>query len=106
MSNFPFATKTEAQSADGDDTSKSPNPGDPPDFTSIPYHIIQINKELSSSTENADGTYTTVYTIVTSNLGNRDLFDTQVTDDLASAGFGTYNATASSSGDLLNSFSK
>ena len=54
---------------------------------------IGAAKAASAPVDNGDGTYEVTYTLIVENLGNVQLFDVQITDDLRS-GFGTFVPTA------------
>ncbi|MCC6616139.1 MAG: DUF11 domain-containing protein [Anaerolineae bacterium] len=54
--------------------------------------VIGIAKTVSAPVDNANGTYTVIYTLNVENLGNIALQNVQVTDDLTTE-FGTYEPT-------------
>lgn len=83
------------------------NPTDPEEYTSptpLPLPIIQNEKTISRGPviNEDDCTIIIQYRITTSNLGTVPLYDIQVTEDLASSDFGTYNAIAANPSDLAH----
>ncbi len=83
---------------DGDGTPDEDIPT-PIDFPEDP--IIGAAKDLSTVTNNGDGTYTVEYTVTLQNYGNVDLSVVQVTEDLATTFTGaTISAVSAISGDF------
>ena len=64
-----------------DETDSSEDDPTPVDFMIMPE--IGVAKDVTSNVNNDDGTYTVTYAIVVENLGNIDLLNTQLTENLA-----------------------
>ncbi len=74
-------------SDDGTDTDTNGNgdPGDPDEDDPTPFDLepqIAIAKTVNTPVANGDGTYTVTYTLLVENLGQYELFDVRITDDL------------------------
>ena len=80
-------------SDDGTDTDPNGNddPGDPDEDDPTPFDLdpqIGVAKTVNTPLANGDGTYTVTYTLLVENLGDYELFDVRITDDLT-APFGS-----------------
>ncbi len=75
-----------------DDPTDNDDPTPLPEIPTDP--AIGIAKSLTSLTDNNDGTFTAEFLLTADNMGNIDLFDVQVTDDLTT-GFGTLGTIGS-----------
>ena len=80
-------------SDDGTDTDPNGNddPSDPDEDDPTPVDLdpqIGIAKTVNTPAANVDGSYTVEYTLLVENLGDYELFDLQITDDLTGP-FGT-----------------
>jgi len=74
-------------SDDGTDTDSNGNgdPGDPGEDDPTPVDLepqIAVAKTVNTPFANGDGTYTVTYTLLAENLGQYELFDVRITDDL------------------------
>ena len=89
-----------------DGTDPDPDMDDDPDEmgendpTPRPVSVTGIAKTASPVTANGNGTFTTTMTLVVENLGNIDLVDIDVNDNLT-AEFGTLNGAPSMPGEYF-----
>ncbi|HSN56312.1 MAG TPA: hypothetical protein VLT32_16720 [Candidatus Sulfomarinibacteraceae bacterium] len=77
-------------SDDGTDTDPNGNgdPGDPGEDDPTPFDLVPqigIAKTVNTPVASGDGTYTVTYTLLVENLGQYELFDVRITDDLTAA---------------------
>ncbi len=68
------------------DSNNNGTPTDDDDPTVADVPIIGLSKAAGVTTDNNDGTYTVTFTLLAENLGNVDLFDVLITDDLSDFG--------------------
>jgi len=75
--------------ADGDGNSNEPGENDPTPINPTVTPVIGTAKQLSTLTDNGNGSWTATFAIAVENLGNEALQGVQITDDLADLPPGT-----------------
>ena len=97
---------TEDLSDDGTnpDSNGNDDPGDTDEDDPTPFDLdpqIGLAKTVNTPTDNGDGTYTVTYTLLVENLGQYELFDVRITDDLTGPfGSNVMPAIPSASGEF------
>ena len=86
---------------DGDNNPDEAGENDETPVTIVENAVIGVAKQAGLIFDNTNGTFSLPFTITVENLGNLDLHDVQITEDL-SAEFGSYVATTG----LVNSKAK